>query len=368
MVRAPVLGLAGALLVCNGCASTDAAQSIPGDRPEPALDRGHVLAVIDAAEDSDAGVVEVLDAGMITLGTDRDAATADSAPPPDAEPAPSPGRDPCASDAPRGRTGDVLRTIRSAGGTRWYYLHVPPGYSGGRTPVVLNFHGFTSDPFQEALLSRMNAAADARGMIVAYPAGIANGWNAGQCCGVSAWATMVDDVGFVRDTIDAIGREYCVDPRRVFATGMSNGGFLSHRLACEASDRIAAIAPVAGVLGVLPCLPRRPVPVMHFHGTLDPLVSYYGLPLGFTSVPLTFAGWQLRQRCTGPEQVTYARGDARCVARGGCTGGSEVVLCTIDRGGHTWPGGLPIPVLGVTSRYLDATGMMLDFFARHPMP
>jgi polyhydroxybutyrate depolymerase len=233
--------------------------------------------------------------------------------------------------------------------------------------VVLNFHGFTSDPFQEALLSGMNAAAEARGMIVAYPAGIANSWNAGQCCGLSAWTTMVDDVRFVRDAIDAIGREYCVDGRRVFATGMSNGGFLSHRLACEASDRIAAIAPVAGVLGVLPCLPRRPVPVLHFHGTLDPLVAYYGLPLGFASVPATFAGWQLRERCLGPERVTYERGDARCVARDGCEGGSEVILCTVDRGGHTWPGGLPVP-LGYTTRNLDATAMMLDFFARHPMP
>src|SRR5690606_3308049 len=145
------------------------------------------------------------------------------------------------------------------------------------TMLVLNFHGFTSADWQEALLTRMDREVDARGVIVAYPQGVATSWNAGACCG-TAWADAVDDVGFVRALIEHLEAEYCIDARGVDATGMSNGGFLSHRLACELSDRIAAIAPVAGVLGVDPasCAPSRPVPVWQFHGTEDPLVPYEG--------------------------------------------------------------------------------------------
>jgi polyhydroxybutyrate depolymerase len=276
--------------------------------------------------------------------------------------------------------GPELVSLTSGGVLRTAIVHVPTGYDATRpTMLVLNFHGFSSDAEQEALLTKMSDAADARGVLVVYPYGLFSSWNAGQCCG-DAWTNSVDDLGFVRDLVAKLESDYCVDPRRVFATGMSNGGFLSHRLGCEASDLFAAIAPVAGVLGIpaAECKPGRAVPVMHFHGTDDPLVPYDGgMPLtkwasggmlDFPSVNDTLAVWRALDGCTDEADVSYQHGDATCVRWSTCTAGAAVVRCTIDGGGHTWPGGMDVPLLGKTSHDLDATNAMLDFFDAYPMP
>ena len=276
--------------------------------------------------------------------------------------------DPCLPGA-QSATGDQYRTIWSAGGLRWYWVHVPASYVPSETPVVVNVHAYTSDPFQEALLTGMNDGTDARGWITVYPVGIDRAWNAGECCGDPAWIWHVDDEQFLRDTLAAVESEWCVDPKRVFVTGMSNGGFLSHAVACDLSDEFAAAAPVAGVLGIdaASCQPSRRMPILHFHGTDDALVPYAGGgPLGFPSVPDTYAGWKQRNGCAGPDLVVYQHGDSSCVQAIGCAADTE--LCTVDGGGHTWPGGMPIPPLGKTTTDLDATGRMLDFFAAHPMP
>jgi polyhydroxybutyrate depolymerase len=264
---------------------------------------------------------------------------------------------------------DATWTIVSNGLDRTANVHVPASYDPTKpTPVVLNFHGFTSDATQEALLSNMSAKSDEVGFVVVYPQGLNSSWNAGACCGQSA-TDGVEDVKFASDLIDALEVQLCVDSKRVFATGMSNGGFLSHRLGCELSDRIAAIAPVAGVLGTDACKPTRPVPVMHFHGTLDPLVPYDGsATLGFPSVPDTFSGWASRDACQGAPTVTYEKGDVHCSTYAGCGASATVTLCTVDNGGHTWPGGLPIPSLGYTTTDINATDAMWTFFTEHPMP
>lgn len=264
---------------------------------------------------------------------------------------------------------DATWTIVSSGVNRTANVHVPANYDPTKaTPVVLNFHGFTSNAAEEALLSGMSDKADKEGFVVVYPEGLNSSWNAGACCGVSA-QSGVADVQFVSDLIDSLEVQICVDTKRVFATGMSNGGFLSHRLGCELSDRIAAIAPVAGVLGIPQCDPKRAVPVMHFHGTLDPLVPWNGDPtLGFPPVPDTFAGWATRDGCTGDPTSTYDKGDAHCATYDKCGAGATVTLCTIDNGGHTWPGGLPVPALGNTSTDISATDEMWTFFTKHPLP
>jgi polyhydroxybutyrate depolymerase len=254
---------------------------------------------------------------------------------------------------------------------------VPDSYQAERaTMLVMNFHGLSSADWQEELLTRMDEASDARGFIVVYPAGVASSWNAGFCCG-DAWTGGVDDVQFVRDLIAELGASYCLDPRRIYATGMSNGGFLSHRIGCELAGVVAAIAPVAGVLGLPPdeCQPARPVPVLDFHGTADPLVPYdggsplIGVPvsgwLNFPPVADTMAVWRARNDCLTAPATIYAQGDATCVR---WDGHAPVVLCTIDGGGHTWPGGVPIPTLGKTSTDISATDTMLDFFAANPLP
>src|SRR5690606_33297288 len=140
------------------------------------------------------------------------------------------------------------------------------------------------------------------------------------------------------------------------------------------SDRIAAIAPVAGVLGVDECQPARPVPVWHFHGNADLVVPYVGgapgAPLGdglvFRSVADTLETWRVVNGCEAEPTVTRDEGDVVCVEWQGC--GAPTRLCTVELGGHTWPGGLPLPAFGYTTYDLDATAEMLDFFAANPMP
>jgi polyhydroxybutyrate depolymerase len=265
---------------------------------------------------------------------------------------------------------DKTWTIMAGGLTRTFAVHVPASYDPARgTPLILNFHGYTSNSSQEALLSKMNAKSDAAGYIVVYPQGTGSspGWNAGACCGEAA--TMhVDDVGFVNAILDTLEAELCVDPHRVFSTGMSNGGFLSHRLACELPGRIAAVAPVAGVMAMPTCTPSRPISVMHFHGTADNVVPYGGnANSGFPSVADTIAGWVTRDQCTDAPAVSFEKGDSKCEAHTHCAGGAEVILCTVDGGGHTWPGGFPIPT-GKTTTDLDASDAMWEFFQRHPLP
>ncbi len=266
---------------------------------------------------------------------------------------------------------DDTWSLDVGGTTRALNVHVPASYDPSNpTPVVLNFHGFTSDAAQQDLLSGMSAKADAEGFIAVHPEGLGvpQSWNAGACCGY-ATQNDVDDIGFVNATLDQLEAQLCVDTHRVFATGMSNGGFFSHRLGCELSSRIAAIAPVAGVLGEPTCTPGRPVPVMEFHGTLDPLVPYGGSTvLGFPPVPTTFEGWATRDGCTGAPADTLDDVDSHCSTYGTCSSGSVVTLCTVDGGGHTWPGGLPVPVLGYTTPFLSATDAMWTFFQAHPLP
>jgi polyhydroxybutyrate depolymerase len=269
-------------------------------------------------------------------------------------------------------SGDLDWTIKSGAKDRKVHVHVPTKYDATKpTPVVLNFHGYTSDGLEQAAYTGMTRKADEAGFIAVHGEGIGQqqSWNAGACCGDAA-AQKVDDVALVSAIIDELQAKLCVDAKRVFATGMSNGGFLSHRLACELSNRIAAIAPVAGVLGVPTCTPSRAVSVMHFHGTSDLLVPYDGIDdtdRKFPSVPATRDGWAKRDGCTDAPRTTFENGDVKCTTQDQCTSGAEVTLCTVDGGGHTWPGAIPVGV-SKTTQSIRATDAMWEFFQKHPMP
>lgn len=340
------------------------------------------------SETADVGYAEVSSSDASEEIPEWDAALwPDADPDPDAPSAGGPSFSDGGAPAPTaftctgktGKAGNRTLSLKSSGIGRVSVLHVPARYEPTEgAPLVLNFHGFTSDGWQQQILTRMDATSEARGFIVAYPSGVAASWNAGQCCG-TAWLDAVDDVQFVKDLIAKISDEYCIDPKRIYATGMSNGGFIAHRLGCELADTFAAIAPVAGVLGVAPgaCKPSRPMPVLHFHGTSDPLVPYGGgYPvlkldmagtLNFRSVKDTVATWRNLNGCVGEPEILYAKGDATCERWADCSPGAEVTLCTIDRGGHTWPGGVPIP-MGKTSSSISATETMADFFEAHRLP
>jgi polyhydroxybutyrate depolymerase len=231
--------------------------------------------------------------------------------------------------------------------------------------MVLNFHGFLGSGSQQQLLSGMLEKSDAEGFIAVHPegSGAAQSWNGGVCCG-NATDQNIDDVGFVEVMLDALSADLCIDQSRIFATGMSNGGFLAHRLACELSDRIAAIAPVAGVIGVDDCNPSRSVPVMQFHGTADTLVPWNGSAVtNYPSVNDTVADWASRNGCSTTRSQTLATGDTTCETYDGCPVGGAVTLCTVDGGGHSWPGGTDIG-LGKTTNAISATDMMWAFFAQ----
>lgn len=250
-------------------------------------------------------------------------------------------------------------------GDRSAWLHVPVGYVPDEpVALILNVHGYPSTGEQQEWLSGMSDAADREGYVVAYPEGVAYGWNAGgDCCGEPLYDDL-DDVGFARDLVAALEDRLCVDPDRVYATGMSAGAYLAHRLGCDAADVFAAIAPVSGVLTEDPCDPVRPVPILELHGTADEIVPWDGIPPE-PSVPDTVAGWVARDGCVGDPVVTFQNGDSTCATYLDCNQGAEVGLCTVDGGGHAWPGGQPIPFVGFTTTDLSATDAMWEFFLGH---
>lgn len=265
-------------------------------------------------------------------------------------------------------------TVRVGEVPRAFWLHAPASRARPAA-LVVDLHGLGSSALQQAQLSRFDELADREGFVVARPEGTGGqaSFNAGACCG-EAVARNVDDVGLVRAVLDAVSREVEVDPKRVFAAGFSNGGFLAQRLACELSDRVAAVASVGGGRVLERCEPARPVSVLELHGTEDHHVGYAGGGLApFAPVEATMHDWAVRQRCAGVasewaadrRETLVQRGAARCERYAGCADGVEVALCRLEGAGHTWPGGPEVEGLGKVSRDLDATEEIWRFFARH---
>jgi polyhydroxybutyrate depolymerase len=295
--------------------------------------------------------------------------------------------------------GDTHRSLVVGGATRDYYVHVPSSAPpGAAAPLVLAFHGGGDTAMGFEGFVHLRGEADAAGFVLVEPEGTgalgpstqgrADTWNAGNCCAASS-ETGVDDVAFVRAVLDDLEQATCIDTARVYATGFSNGGMLAHRLACELSDRIAAIAAVSGGLGatdldvtppatLFACRPTRPVPVLHVHGTGDACYPFEGgegpvAGVTFEAVPTTIEGWLSREGCGQSTTTTLANGIARCTAYD-CPPPGAVTLCTLQGGGHYWPGGgdwlgsetLCGPHQGVRSADLDANDVIWTWFAQHP--
>lgn len=277
-----------------------------------------------------------------------------------------------------GTAGTHDWTLTHEGKTRTYRVRVPASYNAlNKAPVVFNFHGYNSSGTQQESISGLDVVADREGVIVIYADGLRGSetgisfspqrsWNAGACCAEAQYSNS-DDVGFVVKVLDEVENKFCVDEKRVFSMGFSNGGFLSHRLACELSDRIAAIGPVAGVNGMTTCNPSRPVPVMHFHGSSDNVVPYNGNSTGFISVRKSMADWSSRDGCSSSPQPLSTTGDVYCERYAGCDAGFDNVLCTVDGGGHQWPGGQDL-FLGYRTMAVSASEELWKFFKAHPMP
>jgi polyhydroxybutyrate depolymerase len=281
----------------------------------------------------------------------------------------SPGED--AATAEAGATGGCGAASTLQAGTfnltyqnvqYGYTVHLPPSYDGTTpTPLVLNWHGLTSNASQEEAFTGMDAESDSDGFILVYPDSPDMSWNAGTCCAFNAMTR--DDVGFAVALVAEIEGKACVDRKRVYTTGMSNGAFMSYRLGCEHAEMFAAIAPVAGKVGIQSCMPSRPVPVLAFHGTSDPLVSYNAGTLSGEnlSVPDTVKAWATRDGCSKGPDTTYQMGTVTCQTFSACTAGAIVTLCTAQGAGHCWPGVSACPY-GSSTTDINASQRIAAFF------
>ncbi|QBI66606.1 PHB depolymerase family esterase [Mycobacterium avium subsp. hominissuis] len=272
---------------------------------------------------------------------------------------------------------DISGTFRSGGMDRTYMLHVPAGDPVG---LVLSLHGGGGTGIAQRGLTGFDAVADAHNLLVVYPDGYEKSWADGR--GASpADRHHVDDVAFLVGLVTKLQNDYRVAPGHVFVTGMSNGGFMSNRLACDRADVFAAVAPVAGTLGAgVACNPSRPVSVWAAHGTADPLVPFKGGAVrgrgGLShavSAEAMVDKWRKVDGCQGDpsmELLPDAR-DGTVVHRfdsTSCAASTEVVFYRIDKGGHTWPGGkqyLPAAVIGPTTHTLDGSEAIAEFFLAH---
>lgn len=271
----------------------------------------------------------------------------------------------------------INSTITHGGITREYRLYIPATYNANNAvPLLFNLHGYTSNNTQQEFYGDFRAIADTANFIICLPNGtfdLSNSrfWNVGFA------PSNIDDVGFISTLIDVIGSSYNIDASRVYSTGMSNGGFMSYSLACQLSNRVAAIASVTGTMTLLQqnnCTPGRSVPVMQIHGTDDATVPYTG-NANFLHIDTLVKNWVIRNGCSPTATVTavpnIVPGDGSTADRfdyGDCTNNADVVLYKAYNATHTWPG--TTFNLGVTNMDFSASLEIWKFFLRyqHPNP
>ena len=266
--------------------------------------------------------------------------------------------------------------IISSGEARQYLLHVPASYDPARpAPLVISLHAYGLTPVFQMQISHWNDLADEFGFIVVYPAGtrFPRLWRAKRDDGSNDDIDI--DVAFISDLIDKLEREYRIDPERIYANGMSNGGGMSYVLYCRLANRIAAIGMVASAI-LLPwdaCNADRPMPAIVFHGSEDPIAFYRGgysrlFNVNFPSIPDWTHELARRNVCTGTPVASVVSPEVSRLEYASCADDANVVLYTIEGGGHTWPGGEPLRFVGRTTDDIDATRAMWDFFLAHPLP
>ena len=274
----------------------------------------------------------------------------------------------------------IERTLVVANQERSYEIDVPAGAAPTPGwPVVLVFHGGGGSAAGARTQSKMSVLGAAERFVAVYPqgsggvAGKLKTWNGGTCCG---WAMShhVDETAFVAALLDDLASAVPVDAKRVYATGISNGGMMAYLVACTLAGRVAAIAPVAGemTMSANECRPARPVAVLAIHGTADRNLPFDGGPGAralavhdVRSVAAAIDFWRRNNRCADAPATEHSGVVAR-TRYSGCSDGSEVELIAIDGGGHSWPGGERMArFLDPPSTAIDASAEIWRFFARH---
>ncbi len=266
-------------------------------------------------------------------------------------------------------------SLISSGQEREYLLYVPRSLD--RTtpaPLVISLHGGAMWPAAQKETSQWNELARRHGFIVVYPSAEVGGgpraWN------VNHGAGLATDIRFISELIDTLSATYNIDPVRIYANGLSNGGGMSFVLSCTLSDRIAAVGTVvaAQTLPFSWCRDSTPVPMIAFYGAADPVVPYHGgrtwvAPMPFPRATTWTADWARRNRCGTTPVDSVVAPDVTRREYMDCADDAAVVLYTVRGGGHTWPGGKGMPdwILGRTTQSIDATSLMWEFFAAHPL-
>jgi polyhydroxybutyrate depolymerase len=273
------------------------------------------------------------------------------------------------------------QTLHHDGRDRTYLVHLPAGYNpNSSNSLIIAMHGGFGSALNLQRTSELSEKSDEAGFIVVYPEGVASllgirTWNAGGCCGFAV-DNEIDDVGFISSLIDTLSADFNIDPARIYATGLSNGGMMAYRLACELPDRIAAIAPVAATMAADLCEPSSSIPIIHFHSFLDENVPLHGgsgtgvSSFDHPSLDSVFAVWSRLNGCE-TEKDTVQNDDALVLVKWqGCSENAELQLYITRDGGHSWPGGKRAlnQTADPTSEVIIANDLMWEFFQVHPLP
>jgi polyhydroxybutyrate depolymerase len=273
--------------------------------------------------------------------------------------------------------GDAVpHTIDVNGVSRTYLLYVPPNTAGKNLPAFIMLHGSGSTNAQQEKYSNFDALAAAHGLVVMYPQGIDKHWNDGRVIGHES---MADDIGFMKAMLAEVNAQGLIDPKRVYAAGISNGGFMAQHMACVMPDALAGIAVVAATQPVdAACPSAHPMPVIFFQGTADKLVPYNGGPIApqfgnrgtAMSNAQAVAIWQKRNGCGAASQTKIAAKDSSdlpvTVDTYSCPAGHGLENVVVQGGGHTWPGAIQGRIatyfLGPVTDNISANDMMWNFF------
>ena len=245
-------------------------------------------------------------------------------------------------------TGSLqAKKLLSGGVVRDYFVTVPETYDKNvKTPVVFNFHGHGSNATQQYLYTQLDAKGAARGFIVVTPNGIDNQWD---------YTAPSVDFTYAADLVRYLDSVLCIDNDRIFTTGMSNGAAFSSTVVCNTDIGFDAFATVSGLTPA--CANGTKMPMLAFHGTADPLVPYW-------TANFSIASWAARDGCNATPVETRIEPDIQKRSFVGCEPGLSATLYSIEGGGHTWPDGLvDLPQFGATTRTIDASDLILDFFA-----
>lgn len=264
------------------------------------------------------------------------------------------------------------------GNNRSYLVHIPSDYDQDILyPLVIAMHGGTGSAENLERQSRLSDKSDEEKFIVVYPDGIEGGifnirtWNAGWCCGHSA-TSNVDDVGFIEKLVLLLIEDYSIDQNRVYATGMSNGGYMAYRLACEKPELFAAIAPVACSM-TFDCNPSQSIPIIQFHSFQDKNVLYQGgygdgLSVHYSPpIDSVINIWAINNSCKTKNDTILNDEKILQLRWSDCDCESNIDLYISSDGGHSWPGGVKTLLGDPTSNYLDASELMWDFFKSHSL-